>query len=408
MTRKHILSVAFVTPRYLQNHAGGAENLCRLTAEKCASLGHYVEILTTCAVNTHTWENVEPSGCCLINGVIIRRFRADERPDVDRFHEIERKMSLHETLSDDEEAIWLRNGLNSAELYRYLKENQSQYDAVVFLPYLFPLSIIGSRFCPEKFFLTPCLHDEPFARLKCVKEMFQRAKGILFNAPPEYELARNLYDLNDDNCHLVSLGFSPPAHAINPRNFRKKFHITKPYITFAGRREEGKNFFLLLSMFRAINKTYPNKFQFVTFGSGDCQLQMTDQGHVFDLGFLSEEDKFNALSGALFNCQPSLNESLSISVMESWIVKRPMLVHQNCAVTSFWINQSGGGLTFANFFEFEQALIYGLTHPDEMQVMGENGHFFLTENFKWSDILDRFVSAIQYDKESLLTHKTSE
>ena len=55
-------------------------------------------------------------------------------------------------------------------------------------------------------------------------------------------------------------------------------------------------------------------------------------------------------------CQPSVNESFSIVLMEAWLAGTPVLVHARCPVTTHHVFQAGGGLAFEDFYEFAEAL----------------------------------------------------
>jgi hypothetical protein len=75
--------LAFVVPRYGPEIVGGAETLARGFAERLADRVE-VEVLTTCARDHHTWQNVLPCGAERQNGVTVRRFAVSAR-DVGRF-----------------------------------------------------------------------------------------------------------------------------------------------------------------------------------------------------------------------------------------------------------------------------------------------------------------------------------
>ena len=70
------MRLAFVVQRYGLEVNGGAEVECRLLAERL-SRHMSVEVLTTCAVDYHTWGNHYPPGLEMINGVPVRRFPVD-------------------------------------------------------------------------------------------------------------------------------------------------------------------------------------------------------------------------------------------------------------------------------------------------------------------------------------------
>jgi glycosyltransferase involved in cell wall biosynthesis len=392
MSSKRFL--VFVCPRYPTRHAGGAEVHCRRVAERMAARGHRVELLATTAEDHFSWKGEGGERSFDKNGIRVRLFAPDPREALTRFHEIERKIAEGISLSAEEERIWLANSVNSRGLYDHIESVADAADYFIFMPYLFGLTINGAKIRPEKTLLIPCLHEENFAHLSCIRELFRGVRGILFNSPPEMELARKWYDLPSEKLFLVSLGFERRLDA-DPGRFRERFKIDQPYLTFAGRREEGKNFFLLLEMTRLFQRIYPGRVVFVTMGSPPVPLEETDRGQVFDLGFVSEQDKADCFAGALMNCQPSTNESLSITVMESWLYGRPVLVNRRCDVTAYWADLSRGGLAFSDYFEFEQIVVFALEYPDIAAEMGRNGREFVESNFHWDRIVSRFEHALE-------------
>ena len=82
-----------------------------------------------------------------------------------------------------QENIWLKNNVNSTPLYQHLKNEGDKYDYILMGPYLFGLTHAAAAIHPEKTLLVPCLHDESFAYLESIAEMFKQVKGCIFNAP---------------------------------------------------------------------------------------------------------------------------------------------------------------------------------------------------------------------------------
>ena len=113
---------------------------------------------------------------------------------------------------------------------------------------------------------------------------------------------------------------------------------------------------------------------------------------VHDLGFVDLQDKFDAYAAAELLCQPSKNESFSLVIMESWLCERPVLVHADCAVTSHFARQSGAGLYFQNYFEFEGAVNYLLNHKETADEMGRQGRAFVLDHFAWDVIVEKYTA----------------
>jgi hypothetical protein len=66
--------IALVPPRYGPDVVGGAELVLREVAHGLAARGWEVEVLTTCALDHHTWANHYPAGTTTDGEVTVRRF----------------------------------------------------------------------------------------------------------------------------------------------------------------------------------------------------------------------------------------------------------------------------------------------------------------------------------------------
>ncbi|MFC2140462.1 hexosyltransferase, partial [Candidatus Auribacterota bacterium] len=244
--------IAFVVPRYACGRSGGAEIHCQQLAEKLVLAEHKVSILTTTAQDHYSWNNHFKTKRETINGVTVHRFEINKDRNETRFLSLQSKIDHQIELTFQEEEEWSRNSVNSRDLESFIKEHQDEYDAFIFMQYLFGTTYNCHSICPEKSLLIPCLHDENFAYLKIFKKMFNNFRGILFNTPPERELAKKIYDLPQEKTALVSLGFEKLGQIKLSKKLDQKFNF--PYLLFVGRREEGKNTPLLLSYFRAYKK----------------------------------------------------------------------------------------------------------------------------------------------------------
>src|SRR5437764_1315304 len=241
--------LAFVVPRYGAEIVGGAETLARGFAERLADRFE-VEVLTTCARDHHTWQNVLPSGAETQGGVTVRRFAVSPR-DVGRFLEVQQRMSEGFPLELDEELAWAAGSVNSEALYGVLESERERFDALFFLPYLFGTTLLGTQVDRRRSVLIPCLHDEPFAYLKVVAHLFRSVRAVLFNSAPERSLARRLYG-GSNVAPVVGFGFDPGEPAKEgSRAFRARYGIDGDYLLYFGRKEGGKNLPLLLDCFRA-------------------------------------------------------------------------------------------------------------------------------------------------------------
>jgi glycosyltransferase involved in cell wall biosynthesis len=92
---------------------------------------------------------------------------------------------------------------------------------------------------------------------------------------------------------------------------------------------------------------------------------------------------------------PSLNESFSIVLMESWLAGTPSLVHGRCAVTLEHSRRGNGGLYFTNYDEFTATLTYLLDHPAVADQLGRQGRRYALRNYAWDVIVPRYEQLIQ-------------
>ena len=392
---KRPLKIAFIIPRYHVSQAGGAEILVERLAERLFLKGHSVEVLTTCA-NDHTrWESEIPEGVEKINGIEVHRFRIDPRVNFTRFVSLQQRIDRGWPLSLKEEEAWIAGSLHSQVLYQALKDRREEWDALVFAPYLFGITYRGLQIAPEKSFLIPCLHPEPYAYLKIFQSMFRKPRGILFNSIPEKELGKKLFEISEERCAVVGMGFHQKTYS-NGSEFREKFKLgSGPFILYAGRREKGKNTPLLIEYFLTYKKHHPGDLKLILLGSGKIPYEGEKVQDVIDLGYVSAADMDQAYQSAAVVCQPSVNESFAIVLMESWLASTPVLVNGKCAVTRDHVQRSGGGLWFNNYFEFEECINLFVKDEHLRNKIAIQGKQYVVENFDWEDVLERFLKAIE-------------
>src|SRR6476646_373639 len=102
-----------------------------------------IEVLTTCAVDYLTWSDRYPVGADQVNGVSVRRFSVPESRDLYAFEEASR--AAYEFPNDlGLGRDWMRaQGPNSPDLLEHLQVHHSEYDAVVFVTYLYATTADG-------------------------------------------------------------------------------------------------------------------------------------------------------------------------------------------------------------------------------------------------------------------------
>src|SRR3972149_6235787 len=197
---------AFVIPWYGEHIPGGAEYATRRLAETLTARGRAVEGLTTCIHDFHSdWsKNHHRQGATVENGVTVRRFKVVRR-DAARFDELNGQLLRGQVLTLEEEAQFMREMVKSPALLDFIQTHCADYQ-LFFTPYLFSTSYYGMQLCPTQSWLIPRLHNECYASLRLVKEMFEAARGVIFLSYPERELAQRLYRLERAQTGLVGDG----------------------------------------------------------------------------------------------------------------------------------------------------------------------------------------------------------
>ena len=383
--------IGFVIPWYGEDIPGGAEMELREVATHLQRAGMDVEILTTCVREfSADWnENYYSAGTAVVEDIAVRRFPVRRR-DTAAFDRVNRRLMEEQHLSLQEEKTFVEEMVNSPQLYEYLKDASNDYALYVFIPYMFGTTYYGMQACPEKSVLIPCFHDEAYLYLRLFRQAYIQARGIIYNAMPEMELANKVYDFTTTEQICMGIGMDTNICA-DADAFRKAYRIQKPFLLYAGRKDAGKNVHTLLRYFAEYKQRHGDSdLQLVLIGGGSIEIPASVRDDVYDLGFVSRQDKYDAMAAAELLCQPSHNESFSLVIMESWLCGRPVLVHSQCAVTRDFARRANGGLYFRNYFEFEGCVQYILTHPEQARTMGQNGGTFVRENFDWDVIVEKY------------------
>ena len=175
------MRLGVVVQRYGTEVVGGAELHARWIAQRLAAR-HEVEVLTTCATDYLTWENVYPEGRAEIAGVRVRRFPVTKRRTAEGFDQLSGKVHFF-AHSDRDEQRWMdEHGPVTPGLVDHLRKHHGDYDALVFFSYRYWTAYHGLQVAPQKSILVPTAEDDPTLGLR----MFQP----YFALPAAYALSR--------------------------------------------------------------------------------------------------------------------------------------------------------------------------------------------------------------------------
>ena len=175
--------------------------------------------------------------------------------------------------------------------------------------------------------------------------------------------------------------------------FRAASGVRDPYLLYVGRLDRGKNTHVVMAYARERARRRAGAERLVLLGRGPLAIPPGEPAFVA-AGVLDEQGKMDACAGALALCQPSVNESFSRVIMESWLNEVPVLVHAGCAVTVGHCRRSGGGLWFRDFLEFSEAVDLLAGDPELRRRLGEAGRRYVLAECSWDTVCARIVRAV--------------
>ena len=379
--------ILLVNQRYGLEVNGGSELLCRQLAELFTE--HYeVEVVTTCALDYQKWENYYKPGVEELNGVTVRRFEVEALRDQGAFDEMGVKVLGNPDHTMEEAEEWVRaQGPVCDAAVQFILEHHKEYKAVLFTTYLYYLSAMGLQKKMDNAYLMPTAHDEPPVYVKFYRKVFQNPVGMVYNTLEEKEFVEEEFQVEDIPSIVTGAGVELPDMEHLP-DVRGKFGLDTDYILYIGRIDVGKNCPALFEYFTKYKKQNVNDVKLVL--AGKPVISIPESPDIISVGFVSDEEKFALIQECKALVLASEFESLSMVVLESMALKKPVLLNGNCAVLKGHCIKSNGGLYFTDFPEFEATLNYLLLHPDICEKMGENGKNYVDENYQWPVILRKF------------------
>lgn len=397
MTFPALPPVAFVTPWYGPDIPGGMEAETRRTAEHLAAAGLRVEVLTTCIRDFYAdWgKNAHRPGATVHNGVTVRRFAVRRRKRA-AFDAVNARLMAGRSVTPAEEQTYIREMFACPDLFDYLQRRNDD-TLLIFIPYMFATTVMGVPIWPQRAIVIPCLHDEAYARMAVYRRVLPQARALLLHTYAERDLAERLLGPAGAQLRLVvgeGVDGDWSADGAADREgarFRHDYNLAGPLVLYVGRREPGKNTPLLLRHWARYVAERQSAATLLLVGPGDVGPL---PAQTRDLGFVPRQTKYDALAAADCFVLPSVNESFSIAIMESWLAGTPVLVNGACAVTKEHVLRSNGGLYFDNYAEFAAALDRLLADRPLAQRLGEQGRRYVRANYRWPTIVERYIDLL--------------
>jgi glycosyltransferase involved in cell wall biosynthesis len=362
--------VALVVQRYGEV-TGGAERHAQQVAQQLAP--HWeLTVLTTCAKDHLSWENVFPAGPDRDGRVRVLRFPVERVRHIRPFNALSRgvfaRPASHDRLAEER---WLaEQGPVAPALLRHLETEGARYDGFLFFTYLYAPTAWGLPMVASRALVVPTAHDEPPLRFGAYRDVFERPRALLCNTPEEVALIARHYPAHAP-AQVVGVGVERARGSA--RRFREKHGLHHPYLLYVGRLEAGKGIPELLAHHRTLRRSFADAPDLVLAGALHMpRAQLSGEG-VRYVGRVEEQEKHDALAGALAVVVPSRYESLSLLVLEALSHGTPVLVNAASDVLVGQVQRSGAGRAYADYAGF----VAGLRELGEQrEALGRRGRAF--------------------------------
>ena len=383
------MKLAVVVQRYGADLNGGAELHARYVSEHLARHAD-VEVLTTCASDYITWENDFEPGLDRVNGLPVRRFPVSRVRNPDDFgRRSERVFQSTHSLAD--ELGWLDSeGPKSPALVTHVRDHAPDYDYFIFFSYRYYHAYHGIRQVASRSVLVPTAERDPALGLAIFGPTFRAVRAIMYNSFEERALIQGV----SSNYHVpgvvVGIGSEVPSRASSQR-FRQRRQFSRRFAIYVGRIDENKGCAELFDHFQRYAQT-PGRLDLVLIGNP--VMPVPSHPRIHHLGFVPDEDKFDAMAAADVLIMPSYFESLSMVTLEAWAMGVPVLVNGQCDVLRGQAIRANAGLYYTTYGEFSEALRLLETNQQLRETFGSNGRDYFRLHYTWPVIEQKYLDML--------------
>ena len=383
------MKLAVVVQRYGAELNGGAELHARYVAEHLSRHAE-VEVLTTCATDYITWRNELDPGVERVNGVPVRRFPVSRERVVDEFGRRSTQV-FEEPHSIAAELAWLRSeGPTSPSLINHLRRHPDAYDYCIFFSYRYYHAYHGIRVAESRAVLVPTAERDPALGLRIFGGSFRSVRALMYNSYEERALIHAVSNNEGVPGVVVGIGSEVPAHP-EPQRFRQTTGINGRVLIYVGRIDENKGCRELFDYFQRYARLSP---ELTLVLIGNPVMPIPTHPKIRHLGYVTDQEKFDAIAAADLLVMPSQYESLSMVSLEAWALGRPVLANGRCDVLCGQCIRSNAGLYYESYEEFAEALHVIVSNSAMRSTLGANGRAYFNAHYAWPVIERKYLEML--------------
>jgi glycosyltransferase involved in cell wall biosynthesis len=216
-------------------------------------------------------------------------------------------------------------------------------------------------------------------------------RALMYNSPEEKRLIQAVSSNHDVPGVVVGIGSEIPQYPQAER-FRQKYGITDRFALYVGRIDQNKGCKELFSFFLKGLHALPKGLQLVLIGKD--MLPIPEHPRIRHLGFLDDQDKFDALAASDLLMMPSYYESLSMVALEAWALGKPVLANGKCEVLRGQCVRSQAGLYYETAAEFVETLRAISESRRLNAAFGANGRTFFQQHYAWQVIEQKYLDIL--------------
>lgn len=397
------MRILHLTPRYFPATGGGQTHILELS-EHFVRAGHTVTVATTDAHDSALlWSpgkrRIEER-VATHNGVTVLRFPVQHvlgsRLSFPIVHRLQWAASRARIVPTG-----VMNGFGRMlplvpQLTHWLSTTDEPYDIVACMGLPFDaLMLAGQQFAKRRgipFVAYPLTHfgagerpgldhDSQFYTMRHQNRYIAQSDGLVAQTPTESAYYQQ-FGLAESRIAIAGPGIHPEQVAGgDAQRFRNKFGIDGPFILHVGMLARVKGAIdnvLAMRHLRAMG----GDAQLVLIGGETDEWKVfwggvssAEKKHIHLLGYVSEQDKKDALAACTFFSMPSKMDSFGIVYLEAWLYKKAVIAAQTWGVMDVVRDgQNGVTVPYGDPQALARAMYSLLNAPEQAARFGETGH----------------------------------